>query len=235
MTGFKIRLFDCAMILGAVLAMVFCGFSAFAKDCEEKPNEVLRMHILANSDSAEDQELKYRLRDHILVTFGKVFDGCRSYEDAVQTASAYKAAMQEEARRFILSSGYDYNVTCEVEDTYFTTRNYEKYTLPAGSYTAVRFLIGEAEGRNWWCVMFPPLCLPAAGEFFTEEQSRRVEESKQYEVKFALFEFLNGIFGQPSDDCKVREENTDEVLSAENELARLSLIAIGVRQNINFS
>lgn len=213
MTGFKQHILDGTLILGALLAILFSGFSAFAKDCEDKPQQVLRMHILANSDSEEDQDLKYRLRDHILLTFGKVFDGCNDYSDAVQTAKTYKNAMQEEAQRFILSNGYDYKVTCEVENTYFTTRNYEKYTLPAGNYTAVRFLIGEAEGRNWWCVMFPPLCLPAAGEFFTEEQSKRVEESKEFEVKFALFEALNSLFGGNE---KQSEEQTEERQKEEN-------------------
>ncbi len=195
MTGFKHNITNIAMIIGAVAAIIFSGFSAFAEDCEHIPDEVLRLHILANSDSEEDQALKYRLRDYMLTEFGEVFGGCGNLDEAIEAAEEHKAEMQEKAQKFIISQGHDYTVECEIADTYFTTRRYENYTLPAGNYTAVRFLIGEAEGKNWWCVMFPPLCLPAAGEFFTEEQSKNIENSADIEVKFALFELLNSLFG----------------------------------------
>ena len=176
---FKRNILDKAMILGAVICIVITAFTAFAEDCEEKPQEVLRLHILANSDSKDDQTLKYDLRDYMLSTFSDVFGNCDSFSQSVAVANERRAEIEEKANEFVHSKGYSYNVKCEVAKTYFTTRKYENVTLPAGEYTAVRLLIGNAEGRNWWCVMFPPLCLPAAsGEFFTEEQSKRVEESR---------------------------------------------------------
>ncbi|MBE6880156.1 MAG: hypothetical protein E7490_04880 [Ruminococcaceae bacterium] len=209
MAGFKFHFFDALLITSTIMALIFSGFSAFAADCEEKPDEVLRLHILANSDSKEDQQLKYELRDHMLTTFGEVFAACKSPAEAITAAKENKEEMELTARSYIKSRGYDYNVTCEIADTYFTTRKYENYTLPAGNYTAVRFLIGKAEGKNWWCVMFPPLCLPASGEFFSEKESKEIEESKNIEVRFALFEAIGNLFGGNSEN-EEQSENTEE-------------------------
>ena len=225
MTGFlKRNILDKAMVIGAVLSLVITGFTAFAEDCEEKPQEVLRLHILANSDSEEDQTLKYDLRDYMLTEFSDVFGSCESFEQSVEAATERRAEIEEKANEFIHSKGYDYNVKCEVAKTYFTTRKYENVTLPAGEYTAVRLLIGNAEGRNWWCVMFPPLCLPAAGEFFTEEESKRVEESRDYEIKFAVFEALQGLFAtDEASENKSNEQTNTENGSKSSDFAQMAL------------
>lgn len=225
MTGFfKRNILDKAMMIGAVLSLIITGFTAFAEDCEEKPQEVLRLHILANSDSKEDQTLKYDLRDYMLTEFSEVFGSCESFDKSVYVANERRAEIEEKANEFVHSKGYDYNVKCEVAKTYFTTRKYENVTLPAGEYTAVRLLIGNAGGRNWWCVMFPPLCLPAAGEFFTEEESKRVEESRDYEIKFAVFEALQGLFGTAnSSKNESKEEASTENDGKSNDFAQMAL------------
>ncbi len=225
MTGFfKRNILDKAMIIGAVLSLIITGFTAFAEDCEEKPQEVLRLHILANSDSEEDQTLKYDLRDYMLSEFSDVFGSCESFEQSMYAATERRTEIEEKANEFVHSKGFDYNIKCEVAKTYFTTRKYENVTLPAGEYTAVRLLIGSAEGRNWWCVMFPPLCLPAAGEFFTEEESKRVEESRDYEVKFAVFEALQGLFGTADEsNNESKEEASTENDSKSNDFAQMAL------------
>lgn len=225
MTGFfKRNILDKAMMIGAVLSLIITGFTAFAEDCEEKPQEVLRLHILANSDSKEDQTLKYDLRDYMLTEFSDVFGSCESFDQSVKAATERRAEIEEKANKFVHSKGFDYNVKCEVAKTYFTTRKYENVTLPAGEYTAVRLLIGSAEGRNWWCVMFPPLCLPAAGEFFTEEESKRVEESRDYEVKFAVFEALQGLFGTADEsNNESKEEASTENDGKSNDFAQMAL------------
>jgi len=194
MTGFKLHLIDLALILGAICAILLGGFTAFADNCEQVPKEILRLHILANSDSEADQQLKYELRDYMLTTFKDIFYDCDNLEESVAAAEKNKVLMQTMAQSFIYSKGYTYNVTCEIAKTYFTTRNYGAYIAPAGEYQAVRFIIGEGEGKNWWCVMFPPLCIPAAGEFFTEEQSKNIESDKNIEVRFALFEMIDSLF-----------------------------------------
>ena len=209
---FKRNILDKAMILGAVICIVITAFTAFAEDCEEKPQEVLRLHILAYSDSR-------------LTTFSDVFGNCDSFSQSVAVANERRSEIEEKANEFVHSKGYSYNVKCEVAKTYFTTRKYENVTLPAGEYTAVRLLIGNAEGRNWWCVMFPPLCLPAAaGEFFTEEQSKRVEESRDYEIKFAIFEALQGLFGGGDTGSESSEETACD--STDNDFAKISVFGI---------
>lgn len=228
MAGIFMRnILDKAMIAGALLGIIISGFSAFAEDCEQKQNEVLRLHILANSDSNEDQQLKYELRDYILSNFGEVFSECNSFEESVETARLCTAGIEEAANSFIRSKGYSYEVKCEVKKTYFTTRKYENYTLPAGEYTAVRLLIGNAEGKNWWCVMFPPLCLPAAGEFFTEDQSRKIEESRDIEVKFALFEAIQSIISGGEDKTEdIEEVSTDKPGQTVNDFVRIGILGV---------
>lgn len=230
MTGnFMRNILDKAMIAGAVLGIIISGFSAFAQDCEEKPDEVLRLHILANSDSDEDQQLKYDLRDYILSNFGEVFSECTGFEDSVKVAKLYKSEIEKAANEFVRSKDYDYEVKCEVGKTYFTTRKYENYTLPAGEYTAVRLLIGNAEGKNWWCVMFPPLCLPAAGEFFTEDQSKRIEESRDIEVKFALFEVIQNLISGGEDNSQIDEpQNEENSITEESEHTVNDFVQIGI-------
>ena len=134
---FKRNILDKAMILGAVICIVITAFTAFAEDCEEKPQEVLRLHILANSDSKDDQTLKYDLRDYMLTTFSDVFGNCDSFSQSVAVANERRAEIEEKANEFVHSKGYSYNVKCEVAKTYFTTRKYENVTLPAGEYLSL--------------------------------------------------------------------------------------------------
>ncbi len=218
MAGFKFSFTDIFFIVSALLILTISGFSVFASACEEKPDEVLRLHILANSDSEEDQQLKYELRDHMLSSFSQVFTGCENKEQAIAVAKKNRSIMEQKANSFIREKGYSYTVSCEITETYFTTRKYENYTLPAGNYTAVRFLIGEGKGRNWWCVMFPPLCIPASAEFFTEEESQKIEQSKDIEIKFALFEVLSGLFGNNAEEEKREEEKVPDTPASIREI-----------------
>ncbi len=190
----RFSVFDGAMVIGAIASIIVGSFTAFAEDCDAKPDEVLRLHIIANSDSEEDQSLKYDLRDHMLSDFSDIFSGCENLDEAKAAANENLEEMRQSAQEFIRRQGYDYTVKCELTDCYFTTRRYGNYTLPAGDYTAVRLIIGEGKGKNWWCVMFPPLCLPAAGEFFTDAQSREIENTAVIEPRFALFEWLQSLF-----------------------------------------
>ena len=205
---FKRNILDKAMILGAVICIVITAFTAFAEDCEEKPQEVLRLHILANSDSKDDQTLKYDLRDYMLSTFSDVFGNCDSFSQSVAVANERRAEIEEKANEFVHSKGYSYNVKCEVAKTYFTTRKYENVTLPAGEYTAVRLLIGNAEGRNWWCVMFPPLCFVDISTGIVPEDSKETikdslhteeynlinnAQTADVKFKFKLLEFFQNI------------------------------------------
>ncbi len=204
----KIKYIEKALLVGFVIAVLFSftGFTAFAAQCEQIPQEVFRLHVLANSDSQEDQTLKLKVRDRLLEETGELFSACATKEEAMETAKANLAALEQAAIDEIRQQGYHYGVTVEVENTFFNNRQYENITLPAGKYDALRVVIGEGQGQNWWCVLFPAMCLPAAEkregmpqlqDVLTDGQMNAVEGNR-YEVKFKtveIFESIKSWFG----------------------------------------
>ena len=211
----KERILTVSMLAGAAAAVLLGSFSVFAKQCEEVPDKLFRLHILANSDSDDDQQLKYDLRDYILEDMDQVFANCSSSQDAKEAAKAALPQLTEKAQQFIYRQGYDYTVSLSVENTFFTTRSYGSFVVPAGNYDALRIVIGEGEGHNWWCVMFPPLCLGAVEEYVAVDEeaqlyndgsysglsrwaSRRIEQEQKVEVRFALFEWLRQLLAADS-------------------------------------
>ena len=205
----KERILTVSMLAGAAAAVLLGSFTVFAKHCEELPDRLFRLHILANSDSDEDQQLKYDLRDYILEDMEQVFLGCTTAQEAKEAAKKALPGLAEKAQQFVHEQGYDYPVALSVENVFFTTRSYGSFVVPAGNYDALRIVIGEGEGHNWWCVMFPPLCLGAVEEYYSVEEevllckglhgtagrrwSRIVEGEQQVEVRFALFEWIRGL------------------------------------------
>ena len=184
--------------LSILLALIFCtalSFISFERECGEIRSNVLRLHILANSDSAADQQLKLQVRDRILRESVGIFDGCSELDDALTAAEAQLDTLQAAAQETIYAAGYDYPVTLELDKQYFTTRQYDDVTLPAGIYTALRVKIGAAEGQNWWCVMFPMLCIPSAVDdsgldLVLDEQQVDIVSSDGYEVRFKCVELF---------------------------------------------
>ena len=182
----------------AVIAALLCAnFSAFAKDADDLRGEVVRLHILANYDSEDDQRLKLALRDEILpavqIPIGLSREETLSY---LREQLPYIKTVSED---FIKSRGYDYSVSAEVTNMYFTTREYDNFLMPAGEYDALRLTIGQGGGRNWWCVLYPPLCLPAATEkvsvetarlegYFSKRAARALTSKPR--IKFAAYEAL---------------------------------------------
>jgi stage II sporulation protein R len=150
-----------SLCLSLILTVLF-SFTGLDAGCEDIPNHVLRLHVLANSNSEEDQALKLKVRDRILTVCAGMLDGVKSRSDAEQAVAAELPQIQSAAEDEIRRQGYQYPVRAELTNMYFTTRRYENVTLPAGEYDALRVTIGSGKGRNWWCVLFPALCLPAA-------------------------------------------------------------------------
>lgn len=196
-----------AMLAGAAAAVIAACFWNFARECESMPEEVLRLHILANSDSEADQNLKYGLRDYILLSgISDIFSEAESLADAGKLAEKNLGMIEEYAENYVGENGFTYNVKAEFTEMYFTTRAYGGITMPAGDYKALRIIIGEGKGQNWWCVLFPPLCLPAAAKsendftdtdfFYSKEASKAIESGKNgIEIRFAVFEWLESLFG----------------------------------------
>ena len=166
-------------------------------------DSVLRLHVLANSDSEEDQALKLKVRDSILAHTRDILEGCKSREEAAKIISEHLNELEATAKERINAEGFDYPVRIELCEEEYPTRNYESMCFPSGSYLSMRVLIGDAEGQNWWCVLFPPLCLSAATEKqsaedafiavgLTDNQYKIITEtdSATYQVRFKILETI---------------------------------------------
>ena len=191
----KIKISICVSMIVAIIFSI----CSFAKTSQEIRSDVLRLHVIANSDSSVDQNLKIRLRDFLLEEGKSIFDGSVNVENAVEKIEPQIPALEKSAKEFIQASGFDYDVKISLSREYFTTRTYETVTLPAGRYLALRVVIGAGEGHNWWCVMFPPMCVPAADKkdeienVFTEDEIKLVESSPKYEIRFKVVEICEEI------------------------------------------
>ncbi|MCH5196082.1 MAG: stage II sporulation protein R [Oscillospiraceae bacterium] len=186
--------------LGAVFCSVAGFFITFSENCENVQGEVLRLHIPANSDSAEDQEIKLKLRDYLLSEFGEELGECEDLSEAEQKAEKLLPEIERKSGEFLSANGFSYGAKAELVSMYFTTREYDRLILPAGEYKALRVTLGSGEGKNWWCVIFPQLCVPAVTEKSEppEASANEILESfgkpQQVTVKFAVYEFFSNLF-----------------------------------------
>ena len=189
---------DIIMAAGAALSLLLGSFGGFARECEEIPQEVLRLHIPANSDSEFDQSMKLAVRDFVLEKYGALLADSDNVGDAAEQVRELLPEIEKSCCEFLSQQGTDYGAKAELTEMYFTTRQYDSVTLPAGDYQALRITLGSGEGHNWWCVMFPPLCIPLASEPLPEEELPADfvtdNSSNRIEIRFAVFEFFKGLF-----------------------------------------
>ena len=196
---------EISLIIGLVITIIVGSFTTFAAQCDDVRSSVLRLHILANSDSDEDQQLKLKVRDRLLEVGGEIFENTGSKEEMISLAENNVERLTAAAKEVINENGYDYDVRIEIGETKFDERVYNEVTMPAGIYTAVNVYIGEAAGHNWWCVMFPPMCLPAAEEseelddVLSDEQLDIVENNEKYEIRLKALEIFDSIKEKVSD------------------------------------
>lgn len=168
----------------------------------------VRLHVLANSDTEADQSLKLKVRDALLERVNSY--GASTKEEAVSQIDEARNELIEIAENVVKVNGYDYEVSIEISQEMYPTRYYEDFALPAGKYTSVRVIIGEGEGENWWCVLYPPLCTAAAVSYdedycieagLTKGQYNLIteNESGEYKIKFRLLELVQEVFGFKND------------------------------------
>lgn len=192
------RRFLRAGVGGLVLCLLIslCGFYG---RCAGVRESVVRLHILANSDSEEDQALKLKVRDAVVEAAAGWLDGAADADEALTLAEQRLPQLKAVAQQTVTDAGYDYPVAATLCTMYFTTRQYDTVTLPAGVYEAVRFTIGSGEGKNWWCVVYPPLCAGAAMERKTlddvldSEQVTMITDTERFEVRFKVVEWWEGL------------------------------------------
>lgn len=179
-----------------VIFMCLISMSKFNVSCDKIKDDVLRLHIRANSDSEFDQELKLKVRDRILNDTGDLFYSVMTYEEAVEKTNEALPKIIESAKDEIKNQGYDYDVKANLDYSYFGTRHYDGYTLPAGNYMALNLEIGEGKGQNWWCVMFPSICLSSSTKLddkLDKDEIEVITDYSGYKVQFKLVELYENI------------------------------------------
>lgn len=163
---------------------------------ESISQKVFRLHILANSDSDVDQQLKLRVRDKILQESEKMFSSCNSVDEAINISRESIDKLKNISRQVIAYYNYDYDVRAYVTKEYFETREYDNFTLPAGIYDCLKIEIGQGKGHNWWCVMYPSVCISGCTDDFDStltEDEKRLIESDNYVIKFKVVEIYEKI------------------------------------------
>ena len=155
----QLKFFEIALLIG--LAVFLTSGALALRTQNDLAEKVVRLHVLANSDSEEDQALKLKVRDVVLERATAILEESPDRREAESRLRGELLELERIAAAEIVAEGYDYPVTVELENTEFPTKAYDGFTLPAGEYLALRVIIGEGKGRNWWCVVFPPLCTAA--------------------------------------------------------------------------
>jgi stage II sporulation protein R len=151
-----LKIAEISLLIGLLATAAWGAWSLHSQ--QELAERVVRLHILANSDSEADQALKLEVRDAVLARATEILKGTDNRAEAESALRENLSALQQLAEEKLAAEGCDYPVTVELRQTAFPTREYDGFTLPAGKYLALRFVIGRGEGHNWWCVVFPPLC-----------------------------------------------------------------------------
>lgn len=195
------------LLLFSIGCLLICTFAILfpvsaLSDGRAVRDGVIRLHVLANSDSDEDQALKLNVRDRILEKVADLTDGCTDRDQAEAVVRSQLQTLESVGEQAVREEGYGYPVIVTLTEEYYPTREYEDLRLPAGRYLSLRVIIGEGQGHNWWCVLFPPVCTSSAGADeelaevgFTPNQVRMLtdDEDVRYVVRFRVVEIFSDL------------------------------------------
>lgn len=193
----KLKIWEIALVIAVAAALL--GGTALAREQTELASKLIRLHVVPHSDAQEDQDLKIAVRDTVLEVTQPLLKGVTTREKAQAVLKEHLGTLAAAAEETIRKNGFDYPVRVGLEVETLPTRRYETFALPAGEYLTLRVTIGDGKGGNWWCVIYPPLCLTAAQaeEAFaalTDEEMRLItEDSPPYVVKFKVIEIIQKI------------------------------------------
>ena len=187
------------VLIFAVLFIAFVYMGSIASDKKQLSNDILRLHVVGASNSKEDQAVKLQVRDAVLMAVEELSVGVKNKEDAQKCLSENLSYLEQAANAVLAEQGFTQRATVSLEKEEFPTRAYDTFSLPAGVYDSLRVTIGEGTGRNWWCVIFPSLCIPAASEKtaavaagggLSDSLSGAITGREQYQVRFFILDFL---------------------------------------------
>ena len=185
------KTWETALLLALAAVLLWGAWTAHTQDALAQ--KMIRLHVIANSDSAQDQALKLQVRDKVLAQATAILEEAADMSRAAKKLEEALPDMEQIAAQEIRAQGYPYKVSARLEKTEFPTKEYDGFRLPSGEYLALRIVIGEGAGQNWWCVVFPPLCISAAEqeqavESMSEDMRGIVTEEDGYEYKFRILE-----------------------------------------------
>lgn len=196
----KWKIGEVSLLLALAVTMVWGAWSLQEQDALQE--KMIRLHVIANSDSQEDQALKLEVRDRVLERATALLEQSSDMLDAKVRLENALPAIETAAQEEISAQGYDYTVSARLEQTEFPTKLYDGFSLPSGEYLALRVVIGEGAGENWWCVVYPPLCMTAATDLQEtaltmglgeEDISLMTEENTGYVLKFRSVELWENL------------------------------------------
>ena len=169
-----------------ILYTFLCASSYATTVSSEISDSVFRLHVIANSDSEEDQNLKYKVRDSLLEYMNEIAKDATSKDEVISIANSHKEDFYNIAISTIRENGFDYDVKVNIGNFSFPTKTYGDISLPAGFYDALRIEIGGAKGKNWWCVMFPPLCFVDVSSGVVPDSSKETMQENLSEEDYSL-------------------------------------------------
>lgn len=202
------------IVMFLLAAFIFFSVKSYAETVNKDLSESLfRLHVIANSDSEEDQNLKYKVRDSLLNYMNTLSINSKSKDETINIALLHLDEFEQIAEDTIRQNGYDYSVEVEIGNYSFPTKSYGDISLPSGYYDALRVKIGKANGHNWWCVMFPPLC-------FVDVTSATVPEESKDQLKQSLSNEEYDIISQNSETSEVKFKIVELFNSLASKLAQ---------------
>ena len=189
------------------LVLIVCALCSFLPigDEAEIYDNTIRLHVIANSDTEHDQSVKLYVRDAVLEEIAALTKNAKSVEEAEAIINSELGNVREKAKAALSAIGEDISVNVTLSEEYYPTREYANFRLPAGNYTSLRILLGEAEGQNWWCVLYPELCTSGAKADealvktgFSKDQIDILTggNKPQYRLKFKILEFFQQGIGE---------------------------------------
>ncbi len=187
----KFKRVDKILLSGFLLTLLFT-FIGFSADCENISEKVLRMHVLANSDTEYDQRVKIYVKDEVSLYAAQLVENAQDADEAQEVLIKNTQGIEKVANDALKEINVDYGATVRIDTAYFGTREYEDFVLPAGKYESLQVYLGDAAGQNWWCVVYPSLCISAASEDyeeFSKEEQDIIKNSDDYEISFKIYEW----------------------------------------------
>ena len=199
------------ILIAAMLILCFALGTALLPIHGEEAiyDTVVRLHVVANSDSPEDQELKLKVRDAVIDITSPALQDCKTQTEAISAIESIIPQIEAAARSTVIENGYSYSVSVDLGKEYYPTKTYESCAFPSGEYVSLRVLLGESDGQNWWCCLFPPLCLSTAtpddkqsnedafiSVGLTSDQYKLITETNnpKYKVRFKIIETISSWF-----------------------------------------